>query len=266
MPRVIGVVLILGLNGCTFSLEWFRYLQAQQAVIKQDYAAALPIFREIVLSQRNSERALDSARQGARVAHFEAKDYALAVEFNKYLVLRSPDPEERKSAQRYIAQIYFENLLDFNQAVFEYEKILKLENGREEEFRYRLNLAKSHFQMNNLSQTVHELDVLLQKKPSQDQIFEIKTLKANVLVANKQIAEAAEVWHSILKEFPERAAKENVALNLVVCYEDLKDFGRAIEVLEGMREGYPNPKFLESRIERLRERKANLPGAQGLKR
>lgn len=152
---------------------------------------------------------------------------------------------------------------DFDQAVIEYERLLKLQNSSDETFRYRLNLAKAHFQMNNLDQTINELDVLLEKKPSEDQAFEIKTLKANVLTQLKQIPEAAVVWESILKEFPERSKKENVALNLVVCYEELKEFGKAIQVLEGMRVGYSAPKFLDIRIERLRERASNMPGAQG---
>jgi hypothetical protein len=51
-----------------------------------------------------------------------------------------------------------------------------------------------------------------------------------------------------------------------VIYEELKEFSKAIDVLEGMREGYAHPDFLDLRIRRLRERMGNQPGAQGLKR
>jgi tetratricopeptide (TPR) repeat protein len=258
--------LCLALNGCTFSADWIRYLRAQRAVMKHDYATALPILKQIVDNAPESKRALESSRQGARVAHLEAKNYPLAVDFYKHIVLQSDDAEERKSAQSFIAQIYFENLLNFEQAVVEFEKLLKLDNTPEEAFRYRMNLAKSHYQMNNLDQSVAELDVLLEKKPDPDKVFEIKSMKANILTALKQVPEAATVWESILKEFPERSAKENVALNLVVCYEDLKEYNKAIDVLEGMRPRYPNPKFLDQKIERLQERRDNLPGAHGWKK
>ncbi|NJL24459.1 MAG: tetratricopeptide repeat protein [Calothrix sp. SM1_5_4] len=257
---------LISLSGCTFSLDWFRFIRAQRAVMRHDYPAAIRIFQMIAENEPDSPQALSAARQGARVAHLEAKNYPRAVDFYKQIVLRSPDVEERKSAQRYIAQIYFENLLDYDQAVIEYERLLKMDNRPEENFRYRLNLAKAHFQLNNLGQSMTEIDVLLSQKHGEDEIFEAKTLKANIQMANKQLAEAAETWEGILTQFPERSQKENVALNLVVCYEELKEFGKAIGVLERMKPGYPDPDFVDLRIERLKERKANLPGAQGWRR
>lgn len=214
----------------------------------------------------SEERGLEAARAGSRAAHLSAKNYPLAVDFYRYIIMKSESPSERKEAQKAIAQIYYENLQDLDQAIVEYEKLLKLDNTPEESFRFRLNLAKSQLGLNNVPQALTELNVLLDAKPPPDGVFEIKMLKANTLVANKQLEEATEIWQSILKDFPERSAKENVAMNMVVVYEELKEFGKAIAVLESMREGYPNPKFLDQRIERLKERQYNQPGAQGLKR
>lgn len=253
-------------TGCSFSFDWFQYLRARRAMMRQDYPAALMIFQEIVDRQPDSRRALSSSRQGARVAHLETKNYPLAVEFYKHIILRSPDPEERRNAQRYVAQIYFENLLDYEKAVLEYERLLKLTTAREEAFRFRLNLAKAHLQLNALEQANNELDMILSQKLEPDEIFEAKILKANILMSDKKLNEAAVSWQEVLQEFPERSQKENVALNLVVCYEEMKDFEKAIEVLERMKADYPNPDFLNVRIARLKERKSNQPGAQGWKR
>ena len=60
------------------------------------------------------------------MAHLETKNYPVAIEFYRALILRSADAEERRSAQRFIAQIYFENLLDYDRAVVEFERLLKL--------------------------------------------------------------------------------------------------------------------------------------------
>jgi tetratricopeptide (TPR) repeat protein len=255
--------LALVLSGCTFSLDWIREYRAERAIEHQDFASALKILSDIMQSDPDSPRSLSAARLGARVAQFHAKNYGQAVDFYKHVVMRSPEVEERKSAQRYIAQIYFENLQDFNQAVFEYEKLLRLDLTPEESFRYRLNLAKSHLRLNNIDQAVIEVDSLLSQKHSADEIFEARIFKANSLVAAKRLSEAAQMWEAILKEFPEKSQKENVAMNLVVCYEEMKDFNRAIEVLERMREGYAHPDFLDLRIRRLRERMGNQPGGQG---
>ena len=252
--------------GCTLSLDWFHQLRAKKAVAKGDFHSALKILQGIREHDPDGPRAVIAARLGARVAQVDVKDYGAAVDFYKHLVLRSDDPKERKAAQKNVAQIYFENLQDYNQAVFEYERLVKLELSPDEAFRYRLNLAKSHFHLNNLTQADHELDTLLSRKLQPDEIFDAKLLKANVEVANKNLAGAAKSWEEILKEFPERSQREKVALNLVVVYEEMKDFGKAIETLENMRGQDPNPEFLNIRIERLKERRINQPGAQGLKR
>jgi tetratricopeptide (TPR) repeat protein len=261
-----ATLISFGLCGCTFTSQVFEDLRANRALAARDYGKLFAIYDKVIEDDPDSPRALEDARKGARIAHLEAKNYEEAVEYYKHIILRSPDPEERKTAQRYVAQIYFENLQDYDRAVIEYEKLLKFEGGPEEGFRYRLNLAKCHFALNNLEQTLAELDVILAQKLSPEHIFEAKVLKANVFMAHKQLSEAAVLWQSIMDEFPDRAKKENVALNLVVCYEESKDFGKAIDVLEKMKTDYPNPDFLNLRIERLKERKQNLPGAQGFKR
>ncbi|MGZ3722235.1 MAG: tetratricopeptide repeat protein, partial [Bdellovibrionales bacterium] len=162
--RILFVVTFFASSGCTFSLDWYRQFRAKAAIDKQDYPSALATLQNIVQSNPDSSQALDAARLGAKVAHLNAKNYALAVEFFRHVVLRSPEAQERKEAQKYIAQIEFENLQDFNQAVLEYEKLLRLDNGPEETFRYRLNLAKSQLRMNNIDQAVTELDILLSQQ------------------------------------------------------------------------------------------------------
>lgn len=263
---IVILALSVALGGCTFSLDGYRQYRAKLMIEAQDYNGGLSILEKIVQNNPDSAAALAAARYGSKVAHLNAKNYALAIDFFRHIVVRSPDAEERRHAQKFIAQIEFENIQDFNQAVVEYEKLLPLDNTPEETFRYRLNLAKSQLRLNNVNQAVTELDSLLAQKHNPDERFEARVLKANTLIAAKRMPEAVTAWQEILKEFPDKSKKENVALNLVVIYEELKEFGKAIEVLEGMREGYPHPDFLDVRIKRLRQRMGNQPGAQGLKR
>jgi tetratricopeptide (TPR) repeat protein len=257
---------VLFLSGCSFSLDGFRFYRAKMQISQHHYASALPLLQKIVDDSPSDDRALQAARKGARVAHFEAKAYQQAVNFYKFIILKSDDVIERQNAQKNIAQIYFDDLQDFDQSVTEFERILKFDNSPDEAFRYRLNLAKAYFRLNNAEQALNELDVLLSQKLDSDKIFDILALKANVMVGNHKLPEAAQLWEKIIKDFPEQSKKEKIGLNLVVCYEELKQFDKAIEVLENMRPQYPNPDFLDLRISRLKERQYNQPGAQGWKR
>ena len=254
------------LDGCSFSYEWVRHLMVERAVMRRDFDGATSILQKMVQADPDSSGALWAAREGARIAHFESGNYLLAVEFYKHIILRSTDADERKSAQKIIAQIQFESLHNYDQAVIEYERLLTLDHQPEEAFHYRLNLAKSHLQLNNIDQALSEIEILIHLSNSADEAFEANVLKANTLIAAKRPLDAAPLWESIIKQFPERSRKENIALNLVVVYEEMRDFSKAIEILERMRKDYPHPDFLDVRIQRLRERKMNQPGAQGLKR
>ena len=57
-----------------------------------------------------------------------------------------------------------------------------------------------------------------------------------------------------------------MALNLAVCFEEQNNFEAAIEVLQEMKEDYPQPEFVELKIQRLKTRRKNLPGAKGFVR
>lgn len=264
---LVSIPLALWVSGCTLKLDWFHRIRARELIRAGEYPQALKILREIRNDNLDNSRSVEVSRLGARVAQIDAKDYPLAIEFYRHLVLRSESAAERKNAQRLIAQLYFDNLQDYSQAVLEYEKLLKLQLPSGEAFRYRLNLAKSHFQLNNLDQANSEIDTLLaSKKLEPDDIFDAKVLKANIQVSAKNLSAAAESWSQVLEEFPDRSKREKVALNLVVCYEEQKEFGKAIDLLEKMKVDYPNQDFLDVRIARLKERKTNLPGAQGLRR
>lgn len=67
----------------------------------------------------------------------------------------------------------------------------------------------------------------------------------------------------MMVEFPERSAKENIGLTLSVCYEELKDFKSAIDLLEKIKSQHPMPEYIDIRIKRLQDRLKNQPGARG---
>ena len=190
--------------------RWYRNYQVESALRAQNFPLALQLLQATVAENPDSSRALNAARRGAQVAQLEAKDYPLAVNFYRSVILLSGSSGERKLAQRSIAQIEYENLQDYTQAVVDYERLLKLDNSPAEAFQTRLNLAKSQLRLNNVDQALAEIDSLLSQPHAPDQIFEAKVLKANTLVADRQMAEAALLWEDILREFPDKSKKENV--------------------------------------------------------
>jgi tetratricopeptide (TPR) repeat protein len=264
--RWLGLTLISTLSiQCFFSSQKSQLQSADKAIADGRPKAALELLTEAAHGD-NVGLALEAARKGARLAQVDLKMYSRAIELNHIVIVGSDNSEDRKTAQKNIAQIYFENVLDYEKAIIEYEKLLRLDFSDAEKHQFRLNVAKSQLQLGNFDQALAELDALSKLKNSENEEYDLGVFRANVLISQKKQEQAALVLEGLIKKFPERAEKESLALTLTVCYEELEEFEKAIATLEAMKKGYSHPEFLDARIARLRTRENNRPLANGFKK
>lgn len=266
MRTWILFLIIACIAGCTFSFDKLEFRRAESAAENKDYKAAVDGYHRMIKRFEESPQALEAARRGARLSTLEIKDYQKAVDFYKHLVMYSEDPKERLEAQKRIATIYFENLTNYAAAIEEYSKLIKLLGPKDETFELRLNIAKSYFQLNKFDQARIETEELLEKTLSPDQKFDVLMFKGNLLLTEKKLDEAIQTFNQIMSQYKEKAHKENVGLTIAVVYEEKGEFNKAIELLKGLRETYSPPEFIDFKINRLKERQLNQPGASGLKR
>lgn len=252
--------------GCSFSYPKQEFEKGQKALDEENYKEALSHFDRIVKKDPDSELALPSARHAARIAFHEVKDFPSTIDYLKYLILHSKSSEERLEAQKKLAIVYFEKLLMYEKAIEEYNKLLNLNPTAEEEFNYRFNISKSYFQLNNFFQSEIELNSLLEKFDDLDKQFDVQLFKGNLFLTTKEHEKAILTFEEIMKKFPEKASKENIALSLAAVYEDLQQFDKAVEILKELRMSEQSPEFIDLKIKRLQDRAQNLPGAQGFRK
>lgn len=267
LSRRLGFALLAGLLvQCTFSSQSRQIHEADKAIAKHEPKKALD-YLEKATHGEDTALALQAARQGARLAQLDLKSFQQAIDFYRFIVIASDISDERRQAEKNIAQIYFENLLYYDKAVIEYEKLLQLDFSPADKFQFRFNVAKSELQLGNLNQASAELDMLSKQKNSDNDEYDLEVFKANLLIAQKKQQDAANLLESVIKRFPDRAKKENLALTLTVCYEELEEFEKAIASLIAMKQaGYAHPEFIDARIQRLQTRLTNRPLANGFKK
>lgn len=229
-------------------------------------AEALQELKDILDKDTNQVVTVEAARIGAPLAHFQLKNYDAAIEFYLYLANYSPALEEKVSSLKYLTQIYMDHSRDYERAVEVIEKLLSMDLDKQEKYFYRLQLAKSNYQLAHIDQAQAELDVLKEAKLSEDLKYEVSVFESNVLVSQKKHLEAAQLLRDLIRSNPTRAKVDGLQLNLISCYEDMNDLDAAIEAMEQMKSDYSDPQFIEFRIARLKERKKNMPGAKGLKK
>lgn len=255
---------IFVLAGCTISSEKIEFARAEEATQNKNYASALKHYKTVVDRYVRSDLAIRAAKEAARIAHYEQKNFPEAVSFYKHIVLYSTNPAERLEAQKKIADLQFNQILDYKQAVVEYSRLLELPHSNQEDFEYRLAIARSYFYLSNFFQSQVEVDGILARKYKKEWLFEALLLKANIFLTMKNLDEAVLVLRRLIDEYPERSKAETIGLILAVCYEEQKNFAKAIETLQSIKDFYPRKAFIEKRIKALKERQAYLPGARGL--
>ncbi len=260
-----GIVAVLTtiLVGCG-TYEENELKRARSDIESKSFESALNHINRILKTADSKPVAVEAAKEGAKVTT-ELGDHKRAIPYYKHLVLYAKDPELRKQSQLQIAQIYFENLNDYQNAIVEYNRLLEMPHSAQEEVGYRFRIAKSYFYKNNFFQAESEVDEVL-KKPNMksDTMFDLLMLKGNIYMTQKDLGKSLKVYEEILQKYPERAEKENIRVNIAVCYEEQKDYAKAIDSLEKAKANYPTPEYLELRIKRLKDREKQLPGARGL--
>lgn len=255
-----------GLSACHFSSLNVEFREGKTAADERRFPLAVKKFDRVIRREPESSVALESARMGAKVAHYELKDFKKAILFYSHLVQYSTDATERRDSQKRIAAIYFDNLNAYKDAIEEYSKLLALKNSAPETVDFKLKIAKSNFYLNNFFQAESEVNSAIQMTDDKDKSFELLLFLGNVYYNTKRVPDAIKVYEDLLTRFPERAKTENVAMNIIVCYEDVEQFDKAIERLAAIKETFANPEFIDLKIKRLQQRKANLPGSRGLRK
>ncbi len=261
----INFFLVTLVVGCSLP-ESKDFKQGQSEAQQGQYLLSLDSYGRAMKRNPTSEWALRAAREGARIAFFDTKDFKKAVFFYRHLVVNSSDDQERIDAQKKMGEVYLENLQDYPQAIIEYSKLVEQNLSDQEVGLYRLGLARAHYYQNNLFQADSEIAQILKLKIEAPLKFNAMMLKGNIFIAQKDFAKAATLFKELIKDYPEKAQIENVPMTLAVCYEEAGELKEALQVLESLRVTYRPPEYIELRIKRLKERQKNQPGAKGFRK
>lgn len=257
--------LIFLTGGCT-PPEGKDFKKGQREALQGQYPSSLESYERAMKRNPTGNWALRAAREGARIAFFETKDFKKAAYFYRHLVVNSSDSQERIESQQKMGEVYLENLQDYPQAIIEYSKLVEQNLSDQEVGQFRLGLARAHYYQNNLFQADSEITQIFKLKVEPPLRFNAYMLKGNILIAQKDFSRAATLFKELIKEYPEKSQQENVPMTLAVCYEEAGELKEALLVLEGLKKTYKPPEYIELRVKRLKERQKNQPGAKGFRK
>lgn len=259
----ITTLCLVAIVGCNKNRSDLK--KAEEHSNSAEFEKAINILDKIILRNEPGYYTLKAAREAARIAYFDMKEFARAIKFYDHLIVYSKDPEERLFARKQIADIYF-NTLNYKKAIEEINKFINEEKDLKVISEFKLKLAKSYYHEKDFYQANSEIESLLKGPIADEEKFKANLVKSDILVAEKKYSEAISVLTSILDKYPEKSLEEKVPITLSLVYEDNNDFKSAILIMEKYSEKLVDKDYAEIRLNRLKQRQKNAPGARGLNR
>jgi tetratricopeptide (TPR) repeat protein len=189
-----------------------------------------------------------------------------AIEYYQRVVIKSRDPLLVFEAKKRQADVFLNRKQDYKKAIEIYGQLTLRARSSEEEVEFRSALAKANFASGQSFQSRVEIDELLKKKLEAQKRFDLSVLKANVLTSMGKSADAIAIYEQLMRDSPEEAQKAKLYLSLSTALEELGQIDRAIVALEKIDPKDANSEVVQLRIQKLIDRRRNMPGAQGLRR
>lgn len=251
---------LFSLTGCTPQSEKL-YSEAYAEIEKGHFRIALDLLEKSAAVEDDDKKKTKALVEAARIARFEIQDYDRAIRINRQIILKSTDVKQRLLAQETLAEIYFENIQNYTQALNELLILEQrnLEPERKEKLRFKI--AQTYFLTGNPNAAFEYIEASL-KSPASDRRSLLK-LKAQILVSKEKYDEALAAYEEIRQSDPNFFAKENLYISASTVFEEKEDYASALAYLEKYQSFIDDKSYLELRFKRLRERLTNKPLFKG---
>jgi hypothetical protein len=261
--KILIVLLCVGLlSSCEERNGEAELKEARQASSSTE---ALDLYKKVIQVYSQDPAAMKSAIEASALCLKEKSCGDREEFFLKYIIEKSDKEADQIRSQKRLAEFYYDKGF-YPQAINEMNRLLSKINFKEGRAETRIKLARSNFYIKNFYQAEVELNAYIKEVEDEHEKFEGYLLKADIQAANKKYTEASNTYKEIKEKFKELYYRNQVFMNEVLLLEEQKLLDQAVVVLESVRADVENPDAIDAKIERLKERKALMPGASGLKR
>ncbi len=237
------------------------YEQAYEEIEKGHYRIAADLLEKSSQLETDNTKKYKNLLEAARLARFEIQDYERAIKIFRDVILSSNDESMRISAQESIAEIYLENIQDYNKALKELQILEPLLTDSKKKEKTRLRIAQALFLTGNNQQAIEE--ILSAEKYIKLNSVNFLKLKAEVLLAQKKYKEAIVAYEELKNKNAQFFADENLYIATSIVYEENEQYTEALNFLVKNQTLIKDKPYYELRTKRLKEKIANKPFSRG---
>jgi outer membrane PBP1 activator LpoA protein len=254
--------LLILIGGCTSGVDSkIKSIKEQNSAKPMLELAELDQLYESLTEKKDKVKVLESIESLIRS---EIRDPNLLLLAYEKKAFYSSSVEERNNVYLKMAQLSVQNLRDNTIAQdYLYKIDEKALNKEQRDQFYQLKIL-SFINSGQVDQAEIEAEDLLNRPDlTPTERFKVSMLKTRILTANNKENEVEEILVDLLKTYPNLSMKWRVRSQLAMYYEEQENYEKALEQLNKMLEEEGDDELLSIRIEQLKERSKQQPGARG---
>jgi len=255
---VLAAAIVLGAvvagDGCLKEQSQVHFDRACDFLLRGLYAVADDEYQKLAIRYPKSPLADRALFEAARIERFYLQDFIKSIKTLHHLLSAYPQSEYAPEARIQIAEIYQEKFNDYRSAIAEYEKALHEYGGRISTGSLLFNIGWCHFSMGNFDKAIKEFQCLLAEDPKSEYADDAGFQLAYILNVQGDQEAAEEAFRKFIDDFPESPLAEDALFCVVSILESHGKSEESLELLEGKAESSQERRFIEQRIEEIKEK------------
>ena len=240
---------------------------------RKQYVAADQLYRKLLkkIDSQNTptqteetQRLLILDRLG-KINALYLHDYKQAITFYNILVRMYPETEEALAARSIIADLYEHKLGDLEAAIEEYRKLTSLPVDRVELKRAQLQIVSLYLRLKNYEQARIQAQTLIDRWPLSMEASQARFQLGNAYYVEGRYSEAIAAYEQLLQMNSDANLTALVLFELGNSFQGIDNFPQALEYYYASLAEHPNPKLVQRKIRRVRQRLHQVTPAPGIR-
>jgi tetratricopeptide (TPR) repeat protein len=179
-----------------------------------------------------------------------------AIEFYDKVTREFPDSEETMEARRQLAAIYVNEVIDLDQAIAQYDKLLEAKDLQDRP-QILFQRANAYFEEGDYDRALRELRSLEDSGISGHLADQVSLKIGSIYQIQKKFEEALEPFRKVLDSSSPQCRRSAI-LNLAETYESLFEFDKAVETIRMLDKTPENEAYIQHEVERINARRKQV--------
>ncbi len=255
-------------GGCTLNSAKKHFLLAETLWNEGKYAAAVAEFEKAAGKDPNGHLGQQALYRAATTETLFLNQYQSAIRKFSRFAAETDDPELAWDAKKQVAEIYFNKLENYEQAILSYQALVQERANSPEVPEFLFRIGRSRFFLGKFDEAVAGYQDLQKRFPAtewgQKAAFEIGVtqftrggqLKGSDKTSDPY-AEASAAYRRFIELYPKSELVPQAKFGIAACLEEMDQLDAAYQAYSELKDTYPSRNVILIKLARIKERKSH---------